>query len=394
MLAELLSMILTLVMSIAAIGYSIIKNVNSIVSPTTIPSTIPTVPSTIITNENLTTIPIANSTTMIIAIPTTNLRVPQTTIIKTTQPKVISTTSPKEIQSTIQETNAVIPSSSTLKTILETSLQESSIIYYPACDKSYDSIVNALNSIGVDSSITNRGKIAELNGISNFSGTAEQNTKLLNLLKEGKLIKSISSSQTSTTSTTSAASPEIKETNINKNTNVKDLVTSLLIYEEGTKKNNQPCIPYKDSLDKPTIGYGKLCKDVEVTSDKEAEKVCADLVSKCTNSKALEWLSEDIDEKTSCIQKTTNIKAAYDKASDYRKCIIISMAYQMGCKKLAKFVKTLNLMAKEEWDEAATEMLISKWANQTENRANRHSYVIRHDNCGDDFCKLYGWKKK
>lgn len=55
----------------------------------------------------------------------------------------------------------------------------------------------------------------------------------MNLLKEGKLIKSISSSQTSTTST---ASPEIKETNINKNTNVKDLVTSLLKYEEGTKK--------------------------------------------------------------------------------------------------------------------------------------------------------------
>ena len=391
MLAELLSMILTLVMSIAAIGYSIIKNVNSIVSPTTIPSTIPTVPSTIITNENLTTIPIANSTTMIIAIPTTNLRVPQTTIIKTTQPKVISTTSPKEIQSTIQETNAVIPSSSTLKTILETSLQESSIIYYPACDKSYDSIVNALNSIGVDSSITNRGKIAELNGISNFSGTAEQNTKLLNLLKEGKLIKSISSPQTSTTST---ASPEIKETNINKNTNVKDLVTSLLKYEEGTKIKNQPCVPYKDTLNKPTIGYGKLCKNVNVTSDEEAKKVCADLVSICTNSKALEWLSEDIDEKTLCIQKTKNIKAAYDKASDYRKCIIISMAYQMGCQKLSTFVKTLDYMAKEDWDNAATEMLDSNWARQTKNRANRHSYVTRHDNCGDDFCKLYGWEKK
>lgn len=391
MLAELLSMILTLVMSIAAIGYSIIKNVNSIVSPTTIPSTIPTAPSTIIPNENLTTIPIANSTTIIIATPSTNLRVPQTTIIKTTLPKVISTTSPKEIRSTILETNATIPSSSTLKTILETSIQESSIIYYPACDKSYDSIVNALNSIGVDSSKTNRKKIAELNGISNYTGTEEQNIKLLNLLKEGKLIKSISSPQASTTST---ASPEIKETNINQNTNVKDLVTTLLKFEEGTKKENQPCVAYKDTLNKPTIGYGKLCKNVNVTDDEEAKKVCADLASICTNSKALEWLSEDIDEKTTCIQKTTNIKAAYDKASDYRKCIIISMAYQMGCQKLSTFVKTLNYMAKEDWDNAAIEMLDSNWARQTENRANRHSYVIKHDNCGDDFCKLYGWEKK
>jgi hypothetical protein len=161
MLAELLSKILKLVMSIATVAYSIIQNINSIFSPTTIPSTIPTVPSTIIPNENITTIPIENSTSMIISIPTTNLRVPKTTIIKSIESTEISTTSPKVIQSTIQKTNAIIPSSSTLKTILETSFQDSSIIYYPACDKSYDSIVNALNSIGVDSSKTNREKIAK-----------------------------------------------------------------------------------------------------------------------------------------------------------------------------------------------------------------------------------------
>lgn len=70
------------------------------------------------------------------------------------------------------------------------------------------------------------------------------------------------------------------------------------------------------------------------------------------------------------------------------------MAYQMGCQKLSTFVKTLDYMAKEDWDNAATEMLDSNWARQTENRANRHSYVTRYDNCGDDFCKLYGWEKK
>ena len=57
---------------------------------------------------------------------------------------------------------------------------------------------------------------------------------------------------------------------------------------------------------------------------------------------------------------------AYNKASDYRKCIIISMAYQMGCEKLSTFVKTLNLMAQEKWEEASIEMLISKWANPFE----------------------------
>lgn len=57
--------------------------------------------------------------------------------------------------------------------------------YYPKCGSSYSSLVDALNSIGVDSSMTNRTKIAALNGITSYSGTADQNTKLLDLLKNG-----------------------------------------------------------------------------------------------------------------------------------------------------------------------------------------------------------------
>lgn len=49
------------------------------------------------------------------------------------------------------------------------------------------SIVDALNQIGVDSSYSYRCKLAATNGISNYHGTAEQNTQLLNLLKQGKL---------------------------------------------------------------------------------------------------------------------------------------------------------------------------------------------------------------
>ena len=61
--------------------------------------------------------------------------------------------------------------------------------YYPACASHYSSIVDALQSIGVDSSKSNRSKIAAANGISNYVGSAEQNIALLKLLKQGKLIK-------------------------------------------------------------------------------------------------------------------------------------------------------------------------------------------------------------
>ena len=52
-----------------------------------------------------------------------------------------------------------------------------------------NSIVDALKQIGIDSSFENRKKLAQKNNIKNYTGTGTQNTKLLNLLKQGKLKK-------------------------------------------------------------------------------------------------------------------------------------------------------------------------------------------------------------
>lgn len=59
--------------------------------------------------------------------------------------------------------------------------------YYQAFSNA--SLVDGLKSIGVDSSFTYRQKIAAANGIGNYSGTASQNTTLCNLAKQGKLKK-------------------------------------------------------------------------------------------------------------------------------------------------------------------------------------------------------------
>ncbi|HHV42962.1 MAG TPA: hypothetical protein GXX72_09050 [Clostridiaceae bacterium] len=51
-----------------------------------------------------------------------------------------------------------------------------------------NSIVDYLNSVGIDSSFKNRKKLAEKHGIRNYKGTAEQNLKLLALLRNDKLV--------------------------------------------------------------------------------------------------------------------------------------------------------------------------------------------------------------
>lgn len=65
----------------------------------------------------------------------------------------------------------------------------SNVNYYPRYFGTSGSIVTALNTVGVASSFSNRKKIAKANGITAYLGTAAQNIKLLNLLKQGKLIK-------------------------------------------------------------------------------------------------------------------------------------------------------------------------------------------------------------
>ena len=52
-----------------------------------------------------------------------------------------------------------------------------------------NSIVDGLKSVGVNSSYDNRKKIAQADGIKNYTGTATQNTELLNKLKKGTLKK-------------------------------------------------------------------------------------------------------------------------------------------------------------------------------------------------------------
>lgn len=61
--------------------------------------------------------------------------------------------------------------------------------YFKKCTYTGSSLVDGLKSINIDSSLTNRKKIANANGLKNYTGTSIQNTTLLNKLKRGMLIK-------------------------------------------------------------------------------------------------------------------------------------------------------------------------------------------------------------
>ncbi|MCI9084472.1 MAG: DUF3597 domain-containing protein [Bacilli bacterium] len=66
---------------------------------------------------------------------------------------------------------------------------DNSIFYLNNHEYSAGSIVDGLKSIGADSSFDYRTLLAYENGIHNYRGSYEQNIKLLNLFKDGKLKK-------------------------------------------------------------------------------------------------------------------------------------------------------------------------------------------------------------
>ena len=66
----------------------------------------------------------------------------------------------------------------------------SEALYYKKYNGASLSLVEGLKSVGVnDTSLAYRTKIAKANGISLYVGSSKQNTQLLNLLKQGKLLK-------------------------------------------------------------------------------------------------------------------------------------------------------------------------------------------------------------
>jgi len=61
--------------------------------------------------------------------------------------------------------------------------------FFPAPANRNLGLVDSLNAIRVDSGMAHRGRIARANGIAHYAGTAAQNTKLLNLLRQGRLAR-------------------------------------------------------------------------------------------------------------------------------------------------------------------------------------------------------------
>ena len=113
---------------------------------------------------------------------------------------------------------------------------------------------------------------------------------------------------------------------------------------------------YLDSLGKRTVGYGHLCVEDWWEDDKEYPLAQLDRL-----------LEKDLQ---SAIDQGED-KCKDLKISDDAKFIIIEMIFQLGGNGVSKFRNMWKALKETppNYPEAATQMLDSRWAKQTPNRA-------------------------
>jgi len=118
----------------------------------------------------------------------------------------------------------------------------------------------------------------------------------------------------------------------------------------STDEGRKPRI-YTDTVGKVTGGVGRNLTDNGFSQDE------IDLM-----------LSNDIVKATSTAR---SLVPGFDQLSDVRQEVLVNMAFNMGYQRLSGFKMMLAAVSASNWDEAAAQMLSSKWANQVGPRAKR-----------------------
>ena len=132
---------------------------------------------------------------------------------------------------------------------------------------------------------------------------------------------------------------------------MKDLINRIK-HHEGYRSRVYTCT--ENHL---TIGYGFAIKDLELDED-IAEEILMRKVEKLIKRvrAKFDWL---------------------DSVPHEVQGVLVEMSYQMGLSGVSKFKKALHAMQMFQWKLAADEMLDSRWAKQTPNRAKELSNIIR-----------------
>ena len=121
---------------------------------------------------------------------------------------------------------------------------------------------------------------------------------------------------------------------------------------------------YKDTLGKRTVGVGHLCVEDFWEDNKEySEEMLMNILK---------------DDLKNAIQGSQRLLAECPVLDDLAEEIIIEMVFQLGETGVSKFKNMLKALKDgPDYQTAAIDMLVSRWAKQTPNRAKKMSNSMK-----------------
>ncbi len=131
----------------------------------------------------------------------------------------------------------------------------------------------------------------------------------------------------------------------------RQLLKSQLELHEGLRLK-----PYRDTVGKLTIGYGRNLDDVGI-SPEEAELM----------------LDNDID----AALKQLRTVDEFNDLDDVRQTVMLNMCFNLGFYGLMSFSKMWRAIEREDYAEASKQMLNSLWARQVGSRADELAKIMR-----------------
>ncbi len=93
-----------------------------------------------------------------------------------------------------------------------------------------------------------------------------------------------------------------------------------------------------------------------------------------TEEEAMYLLDNDIKEFQESLSKELSW---FDSLDECRRNILTNMAFNLGVSGLLKFKNTLTAIENKNWEEAASQMLESRWAEQVGSRATELSDLMK-----------------
>ena len=132
-----------------------------------------------------------------------------------------------------------------------------------------------------------------------------------------------------------------------------DRIKDQLVRHEGLRLK-----PYRCTAGKLTIGIGRNLDDCGITQSEAYVMLINDIMN-CEK------------------QLQAKIPDIYDGLDEVRKSVLLNMCFNLGINGLLGFKNTLEFTKAGDWERAANNMLVSKWAKQVGRRAIELSELMR-----------------